>query len=375
MSISNSTYRVIVTGANGLLGYHARAAILAENCAADFKREVRQYEFVDSPRLTAESLGEWSGLVESADLVLHLAGINRAEPDEVENGNRNIAELLVSALTMSASKAHVVYANSTHAGTDSAYGRGKQAADKVLQAWAEANSVFGENARSHYNNVTATLCQQVARGEEPTIHDGAKVELLHAGEAIDAMFAAFHKVQIGSLRLDGKSIFVSELYNILLAFRAGYQCNMYPDLSDPFLACLFNSYRTVEYPESFPKELVLHSDQRGTLFEAVKGGGGGQTFLSWTEPGVERGNHFHRRKIERFLVVSGSAEIRLRPLFEDRVDTFAVSGDNPVYVDMPTLHTHSIVNTGSEPLLTLFWAHEIFDPDDPDTFAHLVIQK
>ena len=34
---------------------------------------------------------------------------------------------------------------------------------------------------------------------------------------------------------------------------------------------------------------------------------------------------------------------------------------------MPTLHTHDITNIGDEELVTLFWAHEIFDPDRPDT--------
>jgi len=33
------------------------------------------------------------------------------------------------------------------------------------------------------------------------------------------------------------------------------------------------------------------------------------------------------------------------------------------------LCTHNIVNTGNEPLMTLFWANEIFDPENPDTYA------
>lgn len=381
----NTVCQVLVTGASGLLGFHARAALFAENCAAEFKGETLKFRLIDSPRLSEETLAWWSESLETADLVLHLAGINRAEPDVVERGNREIAELLVRALTASKSKAHVVYANSTHAGSDSPYGRGKQAAHELLQAWASSNStsytnfilphIFGEKARPHYNNVTSTLCYQVVAGEKPVIHDGAAVELLHAGAVIDEMVAAYESAQVGSKRMAGRSISVSDLHELLLGFRAGYESNTYPDLSDDFIVRLFNSYRAVEYeyPSAFPKRLELHTDQRGMLFEAVKGGGGGQTFLSWTETGIERGNHFHRTKVERFLVVSGKAEIRIRPLFEERVDTFTVSGEFPEYVDMPTLHTHSIVNIGDEPLLTLFWAHEVFDPESPDTYAHQVI--
>jgi UDP-2-acetamido-2,6-beta-L-arabino-hexul-4-ose reductase len=41
---------------------------------------------------------------------------------------------------------------------------------------------------------------------------------------------------------------------------------------------------------------------------------------------------------------------------------------------MPTLHTHSIENTGSGDLLTLFWSHDIFDPENPDTYADAVLR-
>jgi len=73
MGTSTSISRVLITGANGLLGYHARAAVLAENCAAEFKGEPPKYELIDCPRLTSDSLREWVDLVASADLVLHFA--------------------------------------------------------------------------------------------------------------------------------------------------------------------------------------------------------------------------------------------------------------------------------------------------------------
>ena len=94
--------------------------------------------------------------------------------------------------------------------------------------------------------------------------------------------------------------------------------------------------------------------------------------MSTTHPGITRGNHFHTRKIERFLVASGEAEICLRKLFSHEVIRFQVSGDAPCYVDMPTFHTHHITNTGQAELVTLFWANEIFDPADPDTFPEQV---
>ncbi|MFM2389123.1 MAG: hypothetical protein RLZZ437_678, partial [Pseudomonadota bacterium] len=150
------------------------------------------------------------------------------------------------------------------------------------------------------------------------------------------------------------------------------QANIYPAFADDFDVALFNSYRAATYPAGWPRPLRLNTDARGTLFEAAKGGSGGQTFLSTTKPGVTRGDHFHLHKVERFLVVQGQATIRIRKVLTGEVWTYQVSGDAPAPVDMPTLHTHSIENTGTGDLLTLFWTHDQFDPANPDTYADKV---
>ena len=71
-------------------------------------------------------------------------------------------------------------------------------------------------------------------------------------------------------------------------------------------------------------------------------------------------------------MVRGEAEIKIRSVLADEVKVFPVSGERPAYIDIPTLHTHNITNTGSSELLTLFWSHEIFDPGAPDTFGEVV---
>jgi len=352
--MSSRPVRILVTGAGGLLGWHARCAILAINQGLKFKQLPEAYELVVASRVDFESSAKLAGKAKVCDAVLHLAGLNRAQPEEVEAGNAAIADQLIDALESAQCVPHIVYANSTHADSDSPYGRGKAAADERFSTWAAQSGgrysnvilphIFGENSVPFYNTVTATLCQQVVNGEEPEINANGKVELLHAGEAVDEMLSLIEKGESGNTRLQGKPISIPELYQLIKNYKAAYDANCYPQFSDRFDVTLFNTYRSFEFPTSFPRALIMNEDQRGVLFEAAKGGGGGQTFLSWTKPGVTRGNHFHRLKVERFLV-------------------------EPEVVDMPTLHTHSIVNTGTEPLLTLFWAHEIFDPEQPDTYA------
>ena len=49
-----------------------------------------------------------------------------------------------------------------------------------------------------------------------------------------------------------------------------------------------------------------------SFIETIKTSLGGQFSFSTTLPGVTRGNHFHTRKIERFIVIKGKAIIELR---------------------------------------------------------------
>jgi UDP-2-acetamido-2,6-beta-L-arabino-hexul-4-ose reductase len=119
--------------------------------------------------------------------------------------------------------------------------------------------------------------------------------------------------------------------------------------------------------------LARHADTRGSFFEVIRThGGSGQSSFSTTEPGISRGDHFHRRKIERFTVLAGTATISLRKLFSTEVYEFQVTGERPVAVDMPTMWTHKITNTGADPLYTSFWTNEIFNPTASDTIPEPV---
>lgn len=370
--------RLVVTGAGGLLGRHVSARAHAANCAARFKGESPPWELIRLDRAAFNDDHALSNALSGAALVIHLAGFNRAPDAELAEGNIALAARLADALDASGGAPAVAYANSVHEARDTPYGRGKRGAAEVLGRWAAragadfANLVlphiFGEGGQPHYNNVTGTFCHEAAHCRVPEINPG-EVELLHAGSAAEVMLYPVP----GTRRLAGRNIAVPDLWARIAGFHAAYSSGIFPDLSDPFNLALFNTYRTHLYPDGFPRALKVHRDGRGLLFEAAKGGGGGQSFVSMTFPGVTRGDHFHLSKVERFLVIDGEATIRIRPVLSETVRDYRVSGAEPAAVDMPTLHTHSIENTGKGPLTTLFWTNEIFDPARPDTFADTVL--
>ena len=372
--------KIVVTGAGGLLGWHAAARVHAVNCTARFKGQTALYDLVMLDHRGFDDDATLGAALAGADAVLHFAGVNRAPDAVVEEANPTIARRLSTACVESGVRPHIVYANSTHAVSDTPYGRSKRIVGEILSEIGGRYTdlvlphIFGEGARPRYNNVTATFIEAVVAGESPQINPEGKVAMLHAGAAAQAAIDAVTEGHSGLLCPDARVTPVPELFAMLQEFHRDYAANIFPNLRDPFTVALFNSYRATLYPDGFPRPLKLNTDERGTLFEVAKGGGGGQCFASWTEPGVTRGDHFHLNKVERFLVIQGEAIVRMRRVLGGPVWEYRVTGDAPAAVDMPTLHTHSIENVGQTPLLTLFWTHDLFDPIAPDTFFDPVLK-
>ncbi len=367
--------KIAVTGSKGLLGWHASARIHATICAANFAGKAQPHELVQIDHATFMDPDALSKALQGIEAILHFAGVNRGEKDVVERENPNIARELVSACKVAEIVPHIVYANSTHAMNDNFYGRSKRIAGEILAAFASQYTdlvlphIFGECARPYYNNVTATLIDKIWKGEEPDINPAGRVQLLHAGRAAQIAIDAAVGLTTGQLVPAGHDMSIPDLYSKILEFHNLYIDGIFPQVDDPFDLALFNSYRTGGYPDHYPMMLKANSDHRGMLVETAKGGNQAQSFISTTLPGKIRGNHFHLDLVERFLVVKGSAVIRIRCVLTDELTEFHVSGDEPAAIDMPPLHTHNIENLGDEEVLTFFWSHHLFDPENPDTYA------
>lgn len=353
-----------------MLGWHLRCACIGRE----------DIEVVVGERSIYSSAPALRSFAQGLDAVVHFAGMNRGDEQEVHDTNIALGGALLEAFEEVGTRPHLVFANSTHCHRDTLYGASKRTVSGRFQAWAEAMGVgchdlvlphvFGEHGKPFYNSVVHTFCHQIAQGEAPNIEHDGDLELLHAGDVADLILQRLTEApeERRSLRVEGVAMKVSELLELLQEMHTSYRERLVlPDLRDPLHLHLFNTLRAAMYPQGYPVALQLHADDRGDLFEAVKGEQGGQSFVSTTRPGITRGDHFHRNKVERFLVVRGDALIRIRRLCDDHVVEFRVSGERPEYIDMPTLHTHNITNVGEGDLLTLFWSHEIFDPTNPDT--------
>lgn len=364
---------IAITGARGFLGWHLRV-----HCHA--RPEIK---IIEIDRCIFGDPGRFQGIVRQADTVVHLAGMNRGDDREIERVNVDLTRQLIAVCKQANARPQVLLADSTHRDRETAYGRSKRQSADLFAAWAlEAGAsftdlvlpnVYGEGGRPFYNSVVATFCHELASGEEPKIIQDGQLELVHAQTVARAIIAAIEGRVFGEVRVQGDRLSVSECLQKLRLFDRSYRGHLIPELKTDVDLDLFNTYRSYLYPRYYPVTLTLHSDTRGHLFEAVKSLHGGQCFISTTKPGITRGNHYHTRKFERFLVLNGDAVIRIRKLLTGDIVEFKVSGSAPRYIDIPTFCTHDITNTGHGDLTTLFWAHEIFDPQRSDTIREPVV--
>lgn len=112
--------------------------------------------------------------------------------------------------------------------------------------------------------------------------------------------------------------------------------------------------------------LETHPDERGLFVEAYKLPHDGQISYVIINPYETRGNHFHTRKTEKFLVVGGSAIIKSRDRVTGDVMKVEVSGFKPIVVTIPPDNTHSITAT-DEGCICMIWCDEQYDEKNPDT--------
>ena len=361
---------VALTGADGFLGHHTRAAL------QELAVPVASFKVGD-----AFDLDRAAAALSGTHRAVHLAGVNRATDTEVAEGNVIFARQFADALRRAEHPpAVVVFANSVQADNRTVYGTAKAAAADVLAAAAAGigaqfvdlrlPNLFGEHGRPFYNAVTSTFCTLLAEGGTPQVEQDRDLTLLHAQNAADLL--------VGSVAPDTQADLeehesVSGLLGRLTVIADTYRHGEIPDLSTSFDRDLFNTYRSYTVDRLLPFPLTRHADARGSFFEILRSHGGtGQSSFSTTVPGITRGDHFHRRKVERFTVLSGRARISLRQVFTGNVRHVDVDGDAPVAVDMPTMWAHRIANTGADTLFTSFWTDDIFDPARPDTIAEVV---
>lgn len=363
---------VLITGAEGFLGKNLQVTL---KCREDIRLLCFDVQ---------DDTAALDSLLDQADFVFHLAGVNRPENvDEFSSGNTRLTERICSRLTTSGKKSPVLITSSIQAALDNPYGASKKGAEDAVFAYGRQTgtpvhvyrlpNVFGKWCRPNYNSAVATFCHNIANDLPIQVNDpNVMMNLVYIDDVVKEFIAA----------LDGKtaasgtfcqvqpvhSVSLGDIAVLIRSFKASRENRSIPDMSDPFAKKLYSTYLSYLPIDQFSYPLKMNVDERGSFTEFIKTVDRGQVSVNISKPGITKGNHWHHTKNEKFLVVCGEGMIRFRKVGGEEIIEYPVSGAKLEVVDIPTGYTHSISNIGVTDLVTVMWCNEPFNPDMPDTY-------
>lgn len=364
--------KILVTGARGFIGKN----LISELRNRGY-RDILEYDMDTGHDLLDVYAKE-------CDFVFHLAGVNRPENhDEFMKGNYGFTATLLNSLETHHNRVPVLATSSIQAILDNPYGVSKKAEEDVIFSYGLRNevdvfvyrlpNVFGKWCRPNYNSVVATFCYNIANDLPIKINNpDAELNLVYIDDVIREFICALEN------QITTENDFctvpitytagVGEIAGLIYSFQKGRKDCSIPNMSDSFAKKMYSTYLSYLPPDQFSYPLKMNVDNRGSFTEFIRTADRGQLSINISKPGIRKGNHWHHSKVEKFLVVSGKGIIRFRRIHSDEIIEYCVSGETLEVVDIPAGYTHNIENIGDVDMVTVMWANECFDPENPDTY-------
>lgn len=362
---------VLITGARGFVGKN-----LANSLAYLKDLEISSFDHGDD-------LNTLPALIQDADFIFHLAGVNRPQNiDEFTTGNIGLTQTIISQLIKFEKKTPLLITSSIQAALENPYGKSKREAEQAVFSYGAQTgaavyvyrlpNIFGKWSRPNYNSVVATFCYNMARELPIQVNDpSAILNLVYIDDVVEEFISVMSGMKAADKDfchvLPVHSVGLGDLVTLIQSFQRSRMELTAPDMSDSFTKKLYSTYLSFLPQDNFSYPLKMHVDERGSFTEFLKSPDRGQVSVNVSKAGITRGNHWHHTKNEKFLVVSGTATINFRLVGGEEVITYHVSGEKLEVVDIPPGYTHNIINTGKNDLVTIMWANEQFDPARPDT--------
>lgn len=371
--------KVLITGANGFVGKNLQLH-LAE------RKDVQVLSFTRE-----NDVAQLPSLLQEVDFVFHLAGVNRPQdPQEFGVGNAELTQMLCQAVGAvvadTGRKIPVVYTSSTQAARENPYGQSKRLAEEALFDLQRISgvsvhvfrlpNVFGKWCKPNYNSAVATFCHNIARELPIQVNDpAAALTLVYVDDVVERFIQLLDGAD-AMVDADGFAVLapqytttVGELAAQIKTFKDSRSTLMTERVGTGWIRALYATYVSYLPVDAFTYTVPMYGDPRGVFAEMLKTPDCGQFSYFTAHPGITRGGHYHHTKTEKFLVIKGQARFKFRHMQTGEAYELVTSGDKAEIVETVPGWTHDITNIGSDEMIVMLWANEVFDRARPDTFA------
>lgn len=363
--------KVLITGAGGFIGKNLYVHLSEKDnlCIERFTRN--------------DSLSGLPSKLEGVDFIFHLAGVNRSiKTEEFKSGNIELTSELIKAVEKTRRTIPIIYSSSIQAGQDNPYGESKHLAENALLDFSERTgtpvyifrlpNVFGKWCRPNYNSFVATFCHNILNNFEINIHDPkAPVTLLYIDDVCKCLLALLDgKTPPGYVQVTPEyPTTVGYVADTLKRFKGSRDNLIIENVGVGLERALYSTYLSYMQPSQFTYSIPSYRDERGVFNEFLKTKQAGQFSFFTAHPGITRGGHYHHTKNEKFLVIKGQALFKFEHVITGERYELCVDSGTPEVVETVPGWSHDVTNVGSEELIVMLWANEIFDREAPDTIA------
>ncbi|MDD3187679.1 MAG: NAD-dependent epimerase/dehydratase family protein [Bacilli bacterium] len=359
--------KVLVTGSNGFIG---------KNLVSHLKEKDLSIVTFD----VDDDFSKIENNINDIDFIFHLAGINR--PTNVEDfykGNTDFTKRLVDLVKDKSIP--ILITSSIQAEIDNDYGKSKKLAEDYIKDNLNnfyifrLHNVFGKWCRPNYNSVIATFCYNRANDLDIVVNDrSVEINYIYVDDIVEEFINILYGAKPSEI-ID-EYCYINPRYNVSLGFIVDKleefkKCDssiLVPATGNDFVKKLYSTYVSYLSKEKLAVSLDKKTDERGSFVELVRTNTNGQFSLSYSKPGIVRGNHYHHTKLERFIVVKGKARINFSSIINDDKYSIVVDEDDIKAVTIPVGYTHNIENIGDDEMILAIWCNELFDADHPDTY-------
>ena len=361
---------MLITGSKGFVGKNICLYLseLTEIKVLTFDRSDSEFELED--RLA------------SADVIIHLAGENRPKLlTDFEEVNVKLTQTICKILSKHNNKATVVLASSTQALSDTDYGKSKFAAEEAVKELNISNGnpvaiyrfpgIFGKWCRPNYNSVVATFCYNMANGLPIKVnHKHKLLKLVHIDDVVTSLVGQIKncssKINFPQVSPEFE-ITVEALAEKIKSFQVSRTSLELSYVGEGLERALYSTYISYLPKDKFSYDVPMNIDHRGVFVEFFKNKEVGQFSFLTVNPGLTRGSHYHHTKTEKFVVIKGVASFGFRHMITNEKYYIKVSGEKSVIVETIPGWAHEIKNVGSQELIVMVWANEIYNQDLTDT--------
>ena len=339
--------RIVIAEPDGFVGKNLRV-------------QLRERGYTDIAGIPGNAVaGQWAKALASADFIFNLG-----------NG-----EGLAGALAAAGRRIGVVDVSSDASVRNALRRYGRDTGSPIYLL--KRADVFGKWQKPGGESAVATFCHGIAHVQPVAVADpSAPLHLLYIDDLIEALIGL-----LAGTGATGGEIAVAPVYtttagevaDIVRGFAESRSSLLTPRAGSGLTRALYATYMSYLPPGSFSYQVPRYDDSRGAFAEVLKTPDCGQLSYFTAHPGVTRGEHYHHSKSEKFIVVRGTAKFRFRHIETGDMHDITVRGGEGHVVETVPGWAHDITNIGTDDLVVMLWANEIFDRSRPDTITMEIV--